>query len=94
MDKDKLEKHWHASRRLLYKVLAAWFFFAYFIHFFVASLNEATFFGFPVGYYFASQGSLFAFVVIIFLFARAQDKIDAEHGLAESEGAQKGGEEQ
>lgn len=85
MDKEKLNKHWQASRGLLWKVLAAWFVFAYLIHFFVATLNEITLFGFPLGYYAAAQGSLFAFVVIIFLFARAQEKIDAEHGLSEDQ---------
>lgn len=83
MDKEKLDKHWRASRGLLWKVLGAWFFFAYLIHFFVARLNEISLFGFPLGYYAAAQGSLLAFVIIIFAFAKAQEKIDAEHGLSE-----------
>lgn len=85
MDKEKLSRHWRASRALLWKVLAAWFVFAYLIHFFVAGLNEISLLGFPLGYYAAAQGSLLAFVVIIFLFARAQEKIDAEHGLSEDD---------
>ncbi len=86
MDKEILDKHWQSSRRLLWKVLAAWFFFAYVIHLFVGALNEATVGGFPLGYYFAAQGSLFAFVVIIFCFARAQEKIDTAHGVDEETG--------
>ena len=87
MDKEKLNRHWQSSRRLLWKVLAAWFVFAYLIHFFVGALNNITIpmLGFPLGYYAAAQGSLLAFVIIIFCFARAQEKIDAEHGVAESD---------
>jgi putative solute:sodium symporter small subunit len=39
--------------------------------------------GFPLGFYMAAQGSLIAFVVMLFIFARKQDKIDRDHGYAE-----------
>ena len=84
-DKTKIEAHWKKTSNLLKVVLAFWFFFAYFLHFFVGSLNEISFFGFPLGYYMAAQGSLFAFVVIIYLFAKKQNQIDEEFGLAEDE---------
>ena len=41
--------------------------------------------GFPLGFYMAAQGSLIVFVVMLFLFARQQDKIDREHGVAEDD---------
>jgi len=82
-DKTKLVNHWKKTRNLLLIVLVIWFFFAYVVQLFVHQLNEITFIGFPLGYYMAAQGSLFAFVVIIFWFARAQNKIDEEFGLAE-----------
>ena len=63
--------------------LAVWFFFAFFIHWFADSLNGIRFFGWPLGFYMAAQGSLFAFVVQLFLFAKQQDKIDQDCGVAE-----------
>ncbi len=83
IDKSTLEAHWKKTRGLLVIVLAIWFFFAYFLHFFVTSLNELSFLDFPLGYYMAAQGSLFAFVLLIFWFAKKQNSIDEEFGLAE-----------
>jgi putative solute:sodium symporter small subunit len=50
---------------------------------FVHVLNKIVILGFPLGFYMAAQGSLIAFVVQLFLFARQQDKIDREFGVAE-----------
>ena len=38
-----------------------------------------------IWFYMAAQGSLVVFVVLIFWFARAQDKIDRECGMAEDD---------
>ena len=85
MDKLTLEAHWKKSRNLMILVLLIWFFFAYFLHIFVGSLNEISFIGFPLGYYFSAQGSLFAFVILVAWFAHRQNKIDEEFGLSEEE---------
>ena len=53
------------------------------VHWFAKGLNEMSFIGFPLGYYFAVQGSLIIFVLLIFLQNRYQDKIDDESGLGE-----------
>jgi len=39
--------------------------------------------GFPLGFYFTAQGSLIAFVVMIFVQNWFQDKIDDEFGMGE-----------
>ena len=46
-------------------------------------LNNIVILGFPLGFYMAAQGSLIAFVVMLFWFARKQNAIDEEHGVAE-----------
>lgn len=79
------EAHWQRTKGLTITVLIIWFIFAFGVHWFGAALNEVSFLGFPLGFYMAGQGSLFAFVVIIFWFARAQNKIDEEFGVAEDE---------
>jgi putative solute:sodium symporter small subunit len=79
------QRHWSATTRLTWLMLAIWAIFSFIIHMFATSLNGITVLGFPVGFYMAAQGSLIIFVVILFWFARAQDKIDRDHGVAEDE---------
>lgn len=65
--------------------LLIWFCFAYLVHWFAPQLNQIKLLGFPLGYYMAAQGSLFAFVIQLFIFVRQQDKIDRECGVAEED---------
>ena len=44
-----------------------------------------SFLGYPLAYYMTAQGSLLAFVIIIFWFANKQEKIDEEFGFGEKE---------
>ena len=81
------EIHWKRTRNLMFAHLAVWFFFGYIIHMFVRQLNTITvpYLGFPLGFYMAAQGSLIVFVVMLFVFARQQNRIDREHGYAEED---------
>jgi putative solute:sodium symporter small subunit len=79
------EGHWGATSRLMWIALAIWAFFSFIIHFFVTQLNNIVILGFPLGFWFAAQGSLIAFVVLLFWFARRQDAIDREYGVAEDD---------
>jgi putative solute:sodium symporter small subunit len=49
------------------------------------SINSASFLGYPLAYYMCAQGSLIAFVVLLFWFANRQEAIDEEFGFAEKE---------
>ena len=75
--------YWNKTRNLMFFMLGLWVFFGYVIHFFVEALNSVVILGFPLGYYMAAQGSLIAFVIMLFWFARKQNSIDEEHGVAE-----------
>jgi putative solute:sodium symporter small subunit len=77
------QAYWGKTRALTFVVLFLWAVFSFFIHMFAPQLNETKIFGFPLGFYFAAQGSLIAFVLLLFWFARAQNKIDQEFGVAE-----------
>src|SRR6266567_2423312 len=81
------EAHWNRTTRLMFIHLGVWFFFGYVIHMFVVPLNKIIIpiLGFPLGFYMAAQGSLIVFVVMLFMFARQQNRIDREHGYAEDE---------
>jgi putative solute:sodium symporter small subunit len=85
--KEREEAHWAKTSRLMYMHLGVWFFFGYVIHMFVVPLNKITIpiLNFPLGFYMAAQGSLIVFVVMLFMFAKQQDKIDREFGFAEED---------
>ena len=82
---DAQSTHWRRTRSLMWVTLAIWFVFSFLVHWFADALNGMSFLGFPLGFYMAAQGSLVVFVVLIFWFARAQDKIDRECGVAEED---------
>ena len=84
-DKSKREEHWRRTKGLMIVTLTIWFVFSFVVHWFASSLNAVTFFGWPLGFYMAAQGSEIVFVVTLFWFARAQHKIDSECGFAEEE---------
>jgi len=83
MAREKGDRYWSRTSALMWTMFALWVFFSFIIHFFVESLNSIRFLGFPLGFYMAAQGSLIAFVVMLFLFAKRQDTIDREEGVAE-----------
>ena len=76
-------RHWEKTRSLMFIMLGLWIFFSFIIHMFVNALNNIVILGFPLGYYMSAQGSLIAFVVMLFIFARKQNAIDEEFGVAE-----------
>ena len=80
------EKHWEKTKGLMILTLAIWFLFGYVVFMFGASLIDASFLGYPLAYYMCAQGSIVAFVILIFWFANRQEKIDEEFGFTEREG--------
>ena len=85
--KEREEAHWRETTRLMLTHLGIWVFFGYIVHMFVVPLNKIIIpiLGFPLGFYMAAQGSLIAFVVILFVFAKKQDAIDRKYGFAEED---------
>ena len=82
-DTAQREAHWRKTRNLMIIHLVIWFTFAFLIHWFAPQLNKFSFLNFPVGFYMAAQGSLAVFVIQLFVFAKQQDNIDKEFGVAE-----------
>jgi len=84
-DSSQKEVHWQRTRSLMIVHLVIWFVFSYLVHWFAPQLNKISFMHFPLGFYMAAQGSLVVFVVQLFVFAKQQEKIDRECGMAEEE---------
>jgi putative solute:sodium symporter small subunit len=77
------QAHWRKTSRLMWIIMALWFFFSFVIHMFARDLNQIVILGFPLGFYMAAQGSLIAFVVLCFWNSRAQNAIDREFDVHE-----------
>ncbi len=70
---------------LMWVILSLWAFFGFGIHLLVNLLNAIKVAGFPLGFYMAAQGSLIAFVILLFFSARRQDATRRAAERAEAE---------
>ena len=75
--------YWRKTSSLMWVVMALWFAAGFGIHAFAPVINHIHILGFPLGFWFAAQGSLVIFVVGLFWFARRQNQIDEEFGVQE-----------
>lgn len=82
-NEEKRQRHWAKTRNLTIVILILWAFFAFVLPWNAKALNAMSFMGFPLGFYFIAQGSLIAFVVLIWVHNLLQDKIDDEFGMSE-----------
>ena len=80
---EKRAEYWGKTSKLMWTILFLWFVFSFAIPLLSVQLNEIVIAGFPLGFYFAAQGSLIAFVVLCFWNASAQNKLDKEYGVDE-----------
>jgi putative solute:sodium symporter small subunit len=77
---DRHLRYWRANFRLILALLAIWAFISIGCGIlFVPLLNTITFFGVPLGFWIAQQGSIYVFVALIFLYAWRMDAIDHKY---------------
>lgn len=77
---EKDQKYWSRTRALTLVILFFWFIFSFVVPWFASELNQYEFLGFHLGYYMVVQGSLIAFVLLIFIQNWMQDGIDSSSG--------------
>jgi putative solute:sodium symporter small subunit len=77
----RAKAYWQENLRLITILLVIWFAVSYLPVFFIEQLNNIVIAGFPLGYYMGSQGSLIVFVIEIFYYAYAMNKLDQKYGL-------------
>ena len=80
---EQRDRYWSKTSRLMWIIMFLWVVFSFIIPAFAVQLNQFKVFGFPLGFYFAAQGSLIFYVWVCFWNASAQNKIDQEFGVAE-----------
>ena len=81
---DSGKAYWHAVLGLITKVLAIWFLASYGAGIlFAPVLNNIHLGGYPLGFFFAHQGSIYVFVALIFWYAKKMDAIDRQFDVHE-----------
>jgi putative solute:sodium symporter small subunit len=81
-DSENRKAYWRANLRLTAIMLAIWFTISYLAGIvFVEQLNAINLGGYKLGFWFAQQGSMYGFVVIIFVYAHLMAKIDRKFGV-------------
>ena len=83
-DQSAAAQYWRANIRLLSKLLLVWFLVSYVAGIFLAdALNNISIGGYPLGFWFAQQGSIYVFVGLIFYYVYRMNQIDREFGVEE-----------
>lgn len=77
-----LAVHWRRTRRLTAVLLLVWFLAGFVGVYFAADLRQR-FFGWPLGFWMASQGALLVFLAVVVVYAWAMRRLDAAAGLTE-----------
>jgi putative solute:sodium symporter small subunit len=77
--------YWRKNLRITAVLLTIWFVVTFVMAFFARELATINFFGWPLPFYMAAQGSLIIYVVIIGFYANYMRKLDIEHDVAEGE---------
>ena len=78
---EKHKKYWRENLKYLAILLAIWFLVSYvFGIIFVEQLNTIRLGGFKLGFWFAQQGSIYVFVILIFVYVRLMNKLDKKYG--------------
>ena len=74
-----IDQYWKKNIQIVSILLFFWFLASFgFGIIFANNLDEISFFGFKLGFWFAQQGSILIFVAIIFIYIRSMKKLDQE----------------
>jgi putative solute:sodium symporter small subunit len=85
-DGTRARAYWRANLRLMGILLIIWFVVSFgFGILLVDPLNQIGFFGFKLGFWWAHQGSIYVFIVLIFVYANRMKKLDAQFGVGDKD---------
>jgi len=81
---DQRQAYWKANLRLVTGCLIVWGTVSFGCGIlFVDFLNRFHLGGYPLGFWFAQQGSIFTFLVLIFYYALRMNRLDRRYGMNE-----------
>lgn len=78
------EAYWRRNLALVARLFVVWFVVSFgFGILLVDVLNQISIGGYKLGFWFAQQGSIYVFVVLIFYYTRKMSQLDREFGVEE-----------
>lgn len=82
--------YWKANLRIVVSLLCVWFFISFVCGILLADfLDNFRIAGFKLGFWMAQQGSIYGFVILIFVYIRLMDRLDHKYNLDQIENADK-----
>ncbi len=83
-NKERMTEYWRKNVRNLFILLSVWFASSFlFGILLVNQLNAIKIGGFKLGFWFAQQGSIYVFIILIFVYVAWMNKLDKEYGVDE-----------
>lgn len=80
----KMKAYWRKNLQTLFYLLLVWFIVSFgFGILLVEPLNEYRLAGYKLGFWFAQQGSIFSFVLLIFVYVVRMNRLDKKFGVNE-----------
>ena len=80
----KVKVYWKKNIRIVLSLLAVWFFVSFGMGILLVDvLDNFRFFGFKLGFWMAQQGSIFCFVILIFVYVYKMNKLDRKYDVDE-----------
>lgn len=84
MDAEKAALYWKENIRIIMSLLAVWFLVSLGAGvLFIEQLNTIEISGVKLGFWFAQQGAIYAFVILIFVYVYKMQKLDEKYGVDE-----------
>jgi len=86
----RYSEYWRRNLRYMLILLSVWFVVSFGFGILLRGPLDAVTIpgtGFPLGFWFAQQGSIYVFVVLIFVYVRLMNGLDREFDVDEGEGA-------
>ena len=82
MNNKKAKQYWKENLRYLLILLTVWFSASYGAGIVFRKLLDQFYIGgFPLGFWFAQQGSIYVFVLLIFIYVRLMNRLDSKYGF-------------
>jgi putative solute:sodium symporter small subunit len=79
-----MKAYWRKNLQTLFYLLLVWFIVSFgFGILLVEPLNEYRLGGYKLGFWFAQQGSIYSFVILIFVYVVRMNKLDKEFDVNE-----------
>ena len=82
--KDDQVAYWKENVKLMLILLAVWFSVSFVCGILLVDvLDQFRFFGFKLGFWFAQQGPIYTFVLLIFVYVNLMNKMDRKYHVHE-----------